>query len=426
MTVTGPRGRLDRTVPGEGVEPSRAEAHGFLRPARLPIPPSRPSGSRVAARGPRAGLAALLLAVVIGCTGDVAPLESNGRTIVYLFDGSPVDAELVTSPVLAGMELAAHEEGGIEIEPLNVGLSRDEVMAPLQALGDDRTVVAAVVAPWTAPPAGAIELLAAENVPVVTFSWAWGPPPEGLEGLWHSLVPERAREAVILLSGAARLAPQGAPLCLAGDDHVTSRALLETAGELGEAAGDPEVVMAGVAATKGATTAGAVAARIRDARCAALTWIGGTTAAASVLASVPDPPTVVATSRMKTDDGLELASSGVGLRTICACADVSLSTDERSQRFVHDLQAESGAPPGPFAVEAYDAARLLIGLVDAGDRTRGELVKALADLTRFSGLGGEYTFESGGSRSPAPSALGVWRAMGSRWLPETAPAGPPE
>jgi hypothetical protein len=28
-------------VPGEGVEPSRAEAHGFLRPARLPIPPSR-------------------------------------------------------------------------------------------------------------------------------------------------------------------------------------------------------------------------------------------------------------------------------------------------------------------------------------------------------------------------------------------------
>ncbi len=32
-------------VPGEGVEPSRAEAHGLLRPARLPVPPSRPAPS---------------------------------------------------------------------------------------------------------------------------------------------------------------------------------------------------------------------------------------------------------------------------------------------------------------------------------------------------------------------------------------------
>ena len=41
------------------------------------------------------------------------------------------------------------------------------------------------------------ELLAAGGMPVITFSWAWGPPEEGF---WRSFVPERAREAVILLT----------------------------------------------------------------------------------------------------------------------------------------------------------------------------------------------------------------------------------
>jgi hypothetical protein len=418
MTATGPRDGLVSTVPGEGVEPSRAEAHGFLRPARLPIPPSRPSGSRVAARGRRACVAALLLLMAAACTDDVSRPEGNGHTIAYLLDGAPADAELVSSPALAGLELAARESANIEIEPMDVGVDRDEAMVSLRALAEDRGVVAAVIAPWTAPPAGAIELLAAEGLPVVTFSWAWGPPGEGA-GLWHSFVPERAREAVMLLSGA--FVPEGAPLCLAGDDHVTSRALLATTEELGEAAGDPELLIGGIAETGRAATAAAVAARIRDARCPSLVWIGGAMEAASILSSIDDPPSVVATSRMKTDEGLEVASTGVGLHTICACVDVSLSTEPRSQRFVHDLQAESGAPPGPFSVEAYDAGTLLMSLVQEGEGTRGELAKALGDLTRFRGLGGTYAFEPDGSR--ARSAVGVWRAMGSRWLPE--PRRPP-
>ena len=369
-----------------------------------------------------AGLAGLLLVVTAACTEDVSSPGASGPTIAYLFDGSAPDADLVTSPALAGLELAAREAGGVEIEPLNVGLRRDEVMASLRTLGEDRGVVAAVVAPWTAPPAGAVELLAAEGVPVITFSWAWGPPEEG-EGLWHSFVPERAREAVILLSGATGLAPEGTALCLAGDDHVTSRALLTTAQELGEAAGEPELMFSGVAETERAATAGPVAARIRDAGCPILVWIGGTPGAVSVLSSLPDPPSVVGTSRMKTDDGLELASSEVEVFTVCACADVSLSMDPRWQRFVHDLQAESGAPPGPFAVEAYDAGRLLIGLLDGTDGTRRGLASALDDLTRFGGLTGAYHFESDGSRAPKPLTIGIRRAAGSRWLPRPMPTG---
>jgi hypothetical protein len=416
---TLPRPRTPDAVPGEGVEPSRAEAHGFLRPARLPIPPSRPGGSRVAARGTRACIAGLLVVVAAACTEDVSLPEASGSTIAYLFDGSPPDAELVTAPSLAGLELAAREAGDVEIEPLNVGLARDEVMASLRALAEDRGVLGVVVGPWTAPPEDAIELLAAEGVPVVTFSWAWGPPREGV-GLWLSFAAERAREAVMLLSGAAGLVPEEAALCLAGDDHVTSLALLRTARELGEAAGEPELTFAGIVETGRAVTAEAVAARIREDRCPVLVWVGGTTAVASVLSSIPAPPSVVGTSSMKTDDGLALASSGIGMFTVCACEDVSLSTDPRSQRFVHDIQAESGAPPGPFALEAYDAGTLLIGLLEEGDRSRAALARAIDDLTRFRGLVGTYAFEIDGSRTPAPSAVGTWRAAGSRWLPDRA------
>jgi branched-chain amino acid transport system substrate-binding protein len=416
---TSDRATASRAVPGEGVEPSRAEAHGFLRPARLPVPPSRPSGPRVAARRRRVGLVALLLLVGASCGGETSS-PASGPTIAFLFDGAPADAELVTSPALAGLELAARESGHVGIEPLNVGLDRDEVMASLQDLGEDRGVVAAVVGPWTTPPDGAIEMLAADGVPVVSLSWAWGPPEE-TDDLWLSFAADRAREAVLLVSGASALPPGRAPLCLAGDDHVTSRALAATAEELATAAGDPELVTAGVVTSGRTASASAVAARIGDARCPTVVWAGGATDAALVVSSIEDPPTIIGTSRMKTDDGLAIASTGVDVHTVCACADVSLSTDPISQRFVHDLQAESGAAPGPFAVEAYDAGTMLIGLLDGGG-SREALAAGLDDLAGFRGLVTAYAFEGSGSRAPADPDVGAWRAAGSRWLPEPAPA----
>ncbi|MGH2681111.1 MAG: ABC transporter substrate-binding protein [Actinomycetota bacterium] len=393
-----------------------------MRPARLPIPPSRPGAPSVAGRRARAGLAGLLALASIACTAEEPPPSSTEAeiTIAYLFDGSPPDAELVTGPPLAGLELAARQAGDVEIEPVNVGLEPAEALASLRALGEDPGVVAAVVAPWTGPPAGAIALLAEDRVPVVTLSWAWGPPPATAgEGLWLSFAVGRAAEAVLLLSGAASASPGDAAICLAGDDHPTSRTLLATTEELGRAVGAPEVVAAGVVTDE----ADAVAARIEDAGCAMLVWTGGADAATSLLREVPDPPATVATSRIKTEDGIELAASGPEVLTVCACADVSLSTDPTHQRFVHDLQAESGAPPGPFGVEAYDAGRLLIGLVDAEGDVREELAAALGGLERFRGLETVYAFEPDGSRAPGKEA-GRWRAAGSRWMPAEPPTAP--
>jgi hypothetical protein len=332
--------------------------------------------------------------------GTRVPSVTDVPTVAFLFDGSPPDAVLVTAPALAGLDLAAHRTGAIEIEPLDVGLAPADVTTSLQDLVEDRGVVAAVVAPWTAPPNGAIDLLAAHGLPVVTLSSAWGPTAAG-EGLWLSLVVDPARESVLLLS-AADIAPEGAPVCLAGDGLATSRALLATAEELARAAGDPEVQTA-------------------DTDCPVLAWTGGAPGAEAVLRSRADgaPSVVVGTSRIKTDEGLALATSTVDVLTVCACADVTLMLDPILQRFVHDVQAESGAPPGPFAVEAYDAGDLLASIATdlPGDDLRAGVAAALADPADFEGIAGRYAFEPDGSRSPGSITVGLWRAAGSRWLP---------
>jgi hypothetical protein len=212
-----------RSVPGEGIEPSRAEAHGFLRPARLPIPPSRRGRLSVPAYRAAAALAALLLgAAAGGCASTPSPDE--GPRIVFLFDGSSRDADQVTGPAFAGLRFAALGTGRPEtIQPLNVGLGVVETAEMLDELAADPGVVAAVVAPWTSPPAGSVERLADAGVPVVSLSWAWGPP---TEGVWRSLAVDRTREAELLLDSGSTAA--ASPRCLAGDTHPTSLPLART------------------------------------------------------------------------------------------------------------------------------------------------------------------------------------------------------
>ncbi len=371
---------------------------------------------------------ALLALSVPACTAGLPPrADPSLPTIGYLFDGSPQDAELVNAPPLAGLELAALEAGVVQIEPVNLGLDRGEVMSTLGALAEDRAVVAVVIAPWTSPPAGAIDLLAAHGVPVVSLSWAWGPPSVG-DGVWLSLAAGQAREAVLPLS-TADVAPDGATLCLAGDEHPTSRALLATAEELARAAGDPDVAMAGTVVGGDEPIADPVSDRIEEEGCPVLAWTGGTAGAEAVLSRLPeDPALVVGSSRIGTDDGLALATVGRDVITACACASVSLSAEPEHMRFVHDLQAASGAPPGPYAVEAYDVGRYLLGLVaGAGDNDlRETLAAALEEPAEIPGLAGTYRFGPDGSRAPDTLRVGAWRAMGSRWLPVERPAVAPD
>jgi hypothetical protein len=124
----------------------------------------------------------------------------------------------------------------------------------------------------------------------------------------------------------------------------------------------------------------------------------------------------VATSRVKTEGGLGVGITHPDRRlvTVCGCADVTLTADPALQRFVHDYQAESGGTPGPFAIEAYDAARWLLGAADDG---RVSLADRVAQAGAVEGLLGTYRIDRGGGLLSGPTSPGSWRASGSRWLP---------
>ena len=416
------------SVPGEGVEPSRAEAHGFLRPARLPIPPSRPGRSRVTGGWTRHALPAFLAALAVGCTaaspapGDTPtdPPPPSADRIAFLFDGSTGDADLVSGPALAGLELAARQAGGVDVEPVNVGVDPSDALAALEELGDDSGVAAAVVGPGTPPPEGAVESLARAGLPVVSLSWAWGPPADDPR-LWLSLAARKAEEARALIRAAPRSVRSG-PLCAAGDPHVMSRALLRKVGRMRRPTEPSRVNPTGIVDPERPGTAETVAARLSDLGCRVLVWTGGAEAAALLVPAASGSPELVATSRLKTDDGLALAEAGVRVSTVCACADVALSVRPALQRFVHDFQAESGSAPGPYAVEAYDAGRLLMEQLRLGEGTRGELVMRLAALDGFPGLVGPYARRPGSAPSFVAASVGVWRAAGSRWFPPGSPS----
>ncbi len=410
-------GRGDRTLTGRSprVFETRASADSAI--------PAGPS--RVAARLLRNGVRGLVLSIAFACTA--APPtggspSSATHTIAFLFDGSFDDADDVSGPALAGLELAALQGPGIEVEPVNVGVSGQEAAALLAQLGDDRGVVAAVVAPWTVSPEGASGALASAGIPVVSLSWAWDPPEHGT-GVWLSVAADADEEARLLLA-AGSAPPEGAGRpCLAGEPDAAGARLAELVTIDAVRSGGSSIANAGVVDPGRPATAEAVASRIAEAGCATVLWTGGATAAALLVASPNGPGELVGTSRLKTDDGLAVAEEGgASVSTVCACADVTLSLEPRSQRFVHDVQAESAAAPGPYALEAYDVGRMLIGAMAGSGGTREGLAAGLDGLERARGLRGAYRFERDGSATPGTTPRGWWRAAGSRWLPLPVPS----
>jgi hypothetical protein len=351
-----------------------------------------------------------VLVAAMACSAR--PERGDGPRIAVLFDGSWGDADEVTGPTLAGLRFAALGTGDPEtIQPLNVG---DEGATELLGeVASDPAVVAAVVAPWTTPPAGAQEVLARARMPVVSLTWSWGPPAP--DAAYVRLAPDRRTEADLLAAAGGRAADVTIPRCVAGDTHPTSgplsRGVVEAARRIGSTLG-----RAGVVDVDEPETAEAVARRLDDRGCRVALWTGGAEALELLVDAAPDLRTVVATSRVKSAGGIGVGVAHPARRivTVCACADISLTRRPDLQRFIHDYQTESGSDPGPFAVEAYDVGRWL--LEAAVDGRRG-----VADRIRLAGavdgLLGTYRLDASGSLVSAPTPPASWRAFGSRWLP---------
>ena len=409
----GDAGRVgDRRVPGEGIEPSRAEAHGFLRPARLPIPPSRPSAPSVPAVARLIAAIVATIAAAVGCSS--APAERPGPRIAFVFDGSTDEADEVSGPALAGLRFAALGTGDPEtIQPVNVGLDVETVAEDVRAVVDDRGVVAAVVAPWTVPTEQAAQILTDADLPIVSLSPGWHPPP-GTVG--RSLSIDLSGEASLLVRTAFGATSGGRPPCVAGDLHPASAPLTGAVEAVGHEVGSP-VRRAGAIDPARPATADAVAGRARALRCDVAIWTGGVDALELLLDAAPELTTIVGSSRIKTSGGIGLGITHPARRllAVCGCADIDLSPDARLRRFIHDFQAESGGAPGAYAVEAYDAGRALISLGSTSGREG--VAAGIVGRTTLPGLLGTYRFRDDGALVESPVAPGAWRASGSRWLP---------
>jgi hypothetical protein len=100
--------------------------------------------------------------------------------------------------------------------------------------------------------------------------------------------------------------------------------------------------------------------------------------------------------------------------------DVSTSTDLAAQRFIQDYQSEFGLPPGPYAVEGWDAARMLVAAFRAGAVTRETVRTALEVSTAFDGLARIYRSDLGGDLAEPAATLRLSQVEGGRWLELTS------
>jgi ABC-type branched-subunit amino acid transport system substrate-binding protein len=111
----------------------------------------------------------------------------------------------------------------------------------------------------------------------------------------------------------------------------------------------------------------------------------------------------------------DAGASAEGALSVCSCAEVSNSLDLAARRFIQTFQSENGTAPGPFALEAWDAARMIIAGVDAAGPSRGELASWFSGVTRFDGLAGSYSWTDGELVSPR-RFIRTYEVVGGRWV----------
>ncbi|MGZ8610884.1 MAG: ABC transporter substrate-binding protein [Actinomycetota bacterium] len=346
-------------------------------------------------------------------------MSSSPETVSVAFveDLSPEGAIDRVFPALRAAELALETPLPGEDDPLTVELVPfdlgDSGATPAEAAAEiaaDPAFVAAIAAPDLSGQAELAAGLWEAGVPLLSLSARGAVTPER-PGLWLRFVPSLEAQAQAL-AAAVRVAHgsrRGVCVVAAPADGTTYprvvRRLLPRDLDVLEV---PD------------------ASAVAGAGCGVVVWtgnaVGGAELAAALAPIVPRSPTLIGGPGLRDLRFPELAGAAAeGAVSLCACADVTTSLDLGSQRFVQDYQSRFGSPPGPFAAEAWDAARLLArGVLEAGP-SRSALVAWLALLPDVDGLAGRLAFVNGEIADPG-SAVRRYRVEGGRWV-AIAPVG---
>jgi ABC-type branched-subunit amino acid transport system substrate-binding protein len=331
-------------------------------------------------------------------------------SVAFLEDLSAEGATERALPVLHAVELAfataALQEGGsfdVEVVPFDVSGSPDPVAQVASEVVADDTIVAAIAAPDLGGQAELAAGLAQAEVPLVSLS-ARGSVSDMPAGTWLRLVAPLRAQAAALADAAASLRAARRGICVAAapaDGTVyarTVRRALPADLPVTDVAGADEAI---------------------DAGCGVVVWPGGALGGAELaigLAAANDPPAMIGGPALQDPEFLERAGeTAEGAVSLCSCAEVSTSLDLAAQRFIQDYQSEFGSPPGPYAVEAWDAGHLVARALREAGPDRADLMAWLAGASSLDGLGGPYAMSGGELADPA-AAIRRSRVEGGRWV----------
>ncbi len=277
-------------------------------------------------------------------------------------------------------------------------------------------IVAAIGAPGLTDQAEIGDALDAAGVPWVSLSGA-GPDIGDRDWTgWRRLVADQVVQGTVLAQAADSLKGSSDGACLLGDGTTQARSLLGAAArELRS-----QVVLR-AAVPQAQPEVAAAAGNVAEAGCGVVLWGGGESLGAALRRQLVEEglrrAPFVGSDRIRDRGFLETAGPAAeGVIATCPCVDLSNSTDLAAQRFIQDYQSEFGLPPGPYAVEAWDAARMLVAAFRDGAVERGPVRTAIEAMTTFDGLAGTYRFGFGGDLTDAAASVHISRVEGGRWL----------
>jgi ABC-type branched-subunit amino acid transport system substrate-binding protein len=319
-----------------------------------------------------------------------------------LVGGLPVDVEVVTYDTEGDPARTAEVAAQVAAGPEIVAAIAAPGLVHQQALGD---ALSAAGVPWLS--------LSGEGARLEERGWRG----------WRRLVADRGTEGAMLGRTVDTLRRSERGVCVMGDGTSSSDALLRAAVR---AFDDPVVLRSTVAEIQQevADSAAAVAAT----GCGVVLFGGDGSLGAALRRQLVEEG--LAEVAFVGGDGIRdrsfleaVGPAGEGTLAACPCVDVSTSIDLAAQRFIQDYQSEFGLPPGPYAVEAWDAARMLVAAFRAGAATREAVGAALEATAAFDGLARTYRFGPGGDLADPSRALTLSRVQGGRWLelPSTSP-----
>lgn len=332
--------------------------------------------------------------------------------MAFVHDAVDDDARDRALPPLQGAELALavdalSEATAVAVDLVPMDLRTDP--SGLAEISTDLGYVAAIVAPGVR--AGSVRELVEAGLAVMDLSPYGEPAPAGA---WRRLVPPLRVLAAALAAHADAAPAARAGVCLL-EDPTTAVGLLRHV----------DRTLRSRVVLSAALSPDEIAGPVARSGCRLLVWDGDAAGAVGAVARLEgaglDRITVLGGDPLRDAGFLaEAGAAAEGTVSACGCADLSTSTALAAQRFIQDFQSEYGLPPGPYAVEAWDAANLIVRALRAGGPTREGVAARISATGSFDGLTSAYVFGDGGELEEADVAVRLAEARGGRWIPLAA------